>query len=422
MNSRHLSFSKDQNKAGEAIVAPEGQRDVFIGRKNAMKEILGAVDKQGEYKLVVLEGNCRIGKTSLLKHFVRNCLPGDRVAVFMNLLDFDGEIGSSPRPGIPTHKLFEGMIRVIVDSVVEAYPELSLPILGKAPGSDLFSRKAYSEKAVTLINPKTPFASFCQITEIIQKQISPKSLLLIFDEFDRLQEGIESGVTSDQAVANLRNVFERWNDVTGIFSCFRSLRRHRQDSINVLFGLGITVRLSGLDICEARALIENSGYGWLKFAPKATDEICRLTCRQPRLIQGVCDRISSDCKVSNRRVVNQHMVDNAASKLVEDFDHFEIIWSYVGSDRGRLLTLLIDQHDTSTGGTTFEQLRDTLELCGIVMTSSELHRELEFLEDLEVITRHLASGIAIYRIEIPLFSVWLRRNKNLVDYSKKKVL
>lgn len=399
-----------------ARVLDEKTENVFFGRGKAIRQILAAIGKRDASTIVLVEGNRRIGKTSLLKYFVRHHLPDDKVPVFINFQDFEGESGPSAKPGIPTRKIFEGMAKELVDAAVRACTDLDLPKLGKAPVGNPFRLKAYSGEAVTLIDPDAPFASFRQLAEVIRAQIQPKSLLLIFDEFDRLQEGIESGITSDQVPENLRHLFQSWNDVSGIFTGSRSIRRLRQEYWNILFGLGETVRLSGLDLDEARSLIEQPVKGRLIFAPKAVDTLCRLTARQPLLIQGICERIFRSCKETGRQSVDLSTVEMIAGQFADENEHFESIWAYIGSDRRRLLTFLIDQQEPTMGGTTFEQLRDLLEECGIRITVRELHGDLEDLEDLEVIGKQQQTGIAKYRIEIPLFARWLRGTKDFSEF------
>jgi len=399
-----------------ARVLDEKTENVFFGRKKAIKKILAAIGKRDASTIVLVEGNRRIGKTSLLKYFIRRTLPSDKVPVFINFQDFEGETRQPARSGIPTQKVFEGMAKELVDSALLVYPNLELPNLGKAPKGNPFRLKEFSGEAASLIEPDAPFASFRRLAEIVRAQIQPKSLLFIFDEFDRLQEGIESGITSDQVPENLRHLFQSWNDISGIFTGSRSIRRLRQEYWNILFGLGETVRLSGLDPDEARCLIEEPVKGRVVYAPKAVDEICRLTARQPLLIQGICERIFRECKETGRQSVDLSMVELVVSKIVVDNEHFESIWAYIGSDRRRLIVFLIDQQEKSSGGPTFEQMRDLIEECGISILSKELHADLDELEDLEVISKQQKTGIAGYRIEIPLFARWLRVNKDFSQY------
>ncbi len=399
-----------------ARVLDEKTENVFFGRSRAIQQIRSAISRPSASTIVLVEGNRRIGKTSLLKFFIRHHLPSDKVPVFINFQEFDGESGPTAKPGIPTRKVFEGMAKELVDSAMRAFPGLELPKLGKAPEGNPFRMKVYSAAAASLIDPEAPFASFRQLAEIIRTQIQPKRLLLIFDEFDRLQEGIESGITSDQVPENLRHLFQSWNDVSGIFTGSRTIRRLRQEYWNILFGLGETVRLSGLDLDEARGLIVEPVKGRLVYAPKAVDEICRLTARQPLIIQGICERIFRECNESGRRLIDFSMVETIASRFAEENEHFESIWGYVGSDRKRLITFLIEQQEAATGGATFEQLRDLLEECRLRVTVRELHGDLEDLEDLEVIGKQQQTGIAKYRIEIPLFARWLRLTKDFSEF------
>lgn len=374
-----------------ARVLDEKSEDVFKGRRKPIQDILAAIDRPSASTIVLVEGNRRIGKTSLLKYFIRHHLPESKVAVFVNFQEFDGETGSEARPGIPTLNVYRGMTRELVKAAVAVIPNLELPKIGPAPTGNRFALIDFCEKAERLIDSEAPFQSFRQLAEVIREAIHPRSLLLILDEFDRLQEGIESGVTSDQVPENLRHLFQTWNDVSGIFTGSRTIRRLRQEYWNILFGLGQTVRLSGLDPDEARQLIEAPVEGRLVYASNAVEEISRLTARQPLLIQGICDRLFRISKESGQRSIGLSLVEQVASEIAADSEHFESIWTYIGSNRRRLLVFMIDEQERVTGGATFERIQELLEENGLTPPVRELRADLDELEDLEVIHPEIRS-------------------------------
>lgn len=66
-----------------ARVLDEKTENVFFGRSSAIQQIRSAISRRSASTIVLVEGNRRIGKTSLLKYFIRHHLPSDKVPVFI---------------------------------------------------------------------------------------------------------------------------------------------------------------------------------------------------------------------------------------------------------------------------------------------------------------------------------------------------
>src|SRR5205823_2272168 len=109
------------------------------------------------------------------------------------------------------------------------------------------------------------------------------------DEFDKIQEGIENGITSPQLPENLRNMFHSYNLISGILCGSRNIRKLRSEYWNALFGLGKSIVVKGLDDEAARNLVTAPVKGRLVYAPLAVDLIVSECAHQPFLIQGLCD-------------------------------------------------------------------------------------------------------------------------------------
>jgi type I restriction enzyme M protein len=402
----------------------EGDYDrMFYGRQKDMEKIEAQLCRSGPTTVILLEGNRRIGKTSLLKHFVRHRLPKGWLAVFINFQDFDGhqpEAGERTMPGIPTRNIFLGMARELVTAAHGVLPYLELPDLGVVPPrSSLLFRKFLDNKLPEWFDNDQPFMRFRSLLEIIRKVVSPLRLLFILDEFDRIQEGIASGITSDQVPENIRHIFQTYGDMGGIFTGSRTIRRLRQEYWNVLFGLGESYQLRGLEEKSALELVENPVVGRLVYSPRASVRIVELCARQPLLIQSICGRLFEICKETGERTVTVEMVDKVAEEKAADNEHFETIWSYIRTNRQRFLTFSVDELAEQHGTLVFSAILDATERHGIQFRNvGDLERDLEDLLDLEVLGAFGERRRQIYRIEVPLFSKWLKRTKDFEQYRR----
>lgn len=403
----------------------EGDFDrMFYGRERDMDFLEAQLRRSGPTTVILLEGNRRIGKTSLLKHFVRHRLPEGWLSVFINFQDFDGhhpQTGERTLPGIPTRNIFLGMARELATTARDAMPSLELPDLGTVPPrNSLLFRKFLDSKLPTWFNDDQPFTRFRGLLEIIREAVRPKRLLLILDEFDRIQEGIASGITSDQVPENIRHVFQTYGDIGGIFTGSRTIRRLRQEYWNVLFGLGESHQLRGLEEKSALDLVEKPVAGRLVYSPAASRRIVELCARQPLLIQSICGRLFEVCKESGERTVTVEMVDKVAEEKAGDNEHFETLWGYIRTQRQHCLAFIVDELAEEQRVTlAFSAILDAAERHGVRFSGAgDLERDLEDLLDLEVLGAHGERRRQIYRIEVPLFSMWLKRTKDFEQYRR----
>jgi type I restriction enzyme M protein len=388
---------------------------MFYGRAKVLDELAATLSRRGATTIRLIEGNRRIGKTSLLRHFVRHRMPQGWLAVFINFQDFEGDSGNQARAGIPTRAIFTGMARELVREVARSVPGLNIPELGVAPPPTELSFARYINRVGMLISEDEPFASFRVLIEMLRAAVYPRRLLLMFDEFDRVQEGIESGITSDQVPENIRHLFQTFNDLAGFFTGSRTIRRLRMDYWNVLFGMGEPLKLAGLEDNEAKELIELPVAGRLVFTDEAVRLITTLTARQPLLIQAMCMRIFDICKATSDRSVNATLVERVAEEKVADNEHFETLWSYIANDRQRLLVFFVEMMQARSEDATFDRLIDAGEAAGINFTQKSLKDALTDLLDLEVLHVTPQPSPANYRMEVPLFARWLRQNKDFAE-------
>jgi type I restriction enzyme M protein len=394
----------------------DGEDDrMFYGRARVLDELAATLSRRGATTIKLIEGNRRIGKTSLLRHFVRHRMPGGWLAVFINFQDFEGDTGQPARAGIPTRAIFTGMARELIRAVATAVHGLEIPELGIAPPATQVAFARYLNRAGTLIAAEEPFASFRTLIETLRAAIYPRRLLLMFDEFDRVQEGIESGVTSDQVPENIRHLFQTYNDLAGFFTGSRTIRRLRMEYWNVLFGMGEPLKLTGLEEGEARQLIEQPVAGRLVFTDEAVRLITTLTARQPLLIQAICLRLFDLCKAEGERSVGASLVERVAQEKAADNEHFETLWSHIASDRQRLLVFLVDSMEGRKEDVSFDRLRDATEEAGVAFTQRSLKDALTDLLDLEVLRVIPQPTHARYEVAVPLFARWLRHNKDCAE-------
>lgn len=393
---------------------PEGKGEqMFFGRKAEIERIILALDRASGTTILLVEGNRGIGKTWLLKHLTSKRLPEIWVPVFIDFQDFEGESGPTTRPGIPTRNIFLGMARELIKAARGALPQLELAGIGAVPPvSDLVFHTFLDSEAPKLISAEHPWTTFKTLFFHIRAALAPRRLLLVLEEFDRIQDGIDSKITSDQVPENLRSLFQHQGEVAGIFTGSRTIRRLRKDYWNMLFSLGEPVTLRGLAPEEARLLIEQPVSGRLVYAEEAVQSIVELTACQPLLIQGICKRIFALCKQRKQSSVSLELVEEVVAEKTEDNEHFETSWGYIRSELRRCLLFIIDELSGQDVAVSFNVLQTALEEKGIEYPRQELEADLKYLGESDIIGVDRGDRQEFYRLEVPMFARWLRRNKD----------
>jgi type I restriction enzyme M protein len=380
--------------------------DVFFGREDLLYNICRQVMTSGN--VVLLEGNRRSGKSSILRHLEGpRAVPG-WLSVYCSL---QGAEGSRDGVGVPTAEIF----REIAKSIAQGFLNLDIEILlpnGKIlpPKKRLGIAKACREG----IGEDAPFSDLRDYIETVLEILEQNDmgLLLMLDEFDKLQEGIDNGVTSPQVPENIRFLVQAYPRFSAVLTGSRRLRRLREEYWSALYGLGTRFAVTALPDGPARRLIVNPVKRVLTYAREAVDRALFLTSGQPYLLQLLCNRIYDIAVQLRIRSITLDLVNQASNVLVEDNEHFASLWGYAHSDRRRFLLSLCHREMTGPDSLRLGVIQERLINYGIEIGDEELIEDLEFLRELELIELKGESSEGYYELAIPLMGIWIDKQQD----------
>ena len=212
---------------------PKSGNEVFYGREGLIERISRQVIRHGN--VVLLEGNRRAGKTSILRHLEGTVAIPGWLAVYASL---QGTEGAEGVVGVPTATVFREMATTIATGLIKLGIETPLPegtviaAGAKALGVAKACRRGISQES--------PFTDFREYLEVALGILAEHdlSLLLMLDEFDKLQEGIDNGVTSPQMPENIRFLIQTYPRFSAILTGSRRLKRLREEYWSALYGTG----------------------------------------------------------------------------------------------------------------------------------------------------------------------------------------
>jgi type I restriction enzyme M protein len=329
-----------------------------------------------------------------------------------------------------TETIFYLIAKVLLDASRVEGTQISIPNCGDVPycvgrqptGQETLAFSAFAMRNLRpVFSAANPFECLQLVVESILAAIGKRRILLMLDEFDKLQVGIDTGATSPLVPENLRNLFHTYPQVSGILAGSRRMRELRNQYFNALFGLGKSLRVSSLDAASATQLITDPVKGKLVYTPQAVEFILRETACQPFLLQGVCDQVFSLCSTSAAdRAVTLTIAERAAGVFSQDNEHFSQVWfDDVKTDLRHFTLCLIDTYTGGPDPLTAEFIFTQLERSGIGRVDlKQLGDDLDELAGLEVLVHDREGLQTTYRINIPLLSRWMRQN---IDFGRYKL-
>lgn len=376
------------------------RNDVFFGRDDLIAQIRRQIVQSGN--VVLLEGNRRAGKSSVLWHLEgATAVPG-WLGVYCSLQGTEGDSAG----GTPTADVFRGIAYEIVQSVRKLNGSAVLPDGSTLDGD---RRLGIARSLRQGISQEAPFQDFREYLELILETLAKQNLglLLMLDEFDKLQEGIDKGITSPQVPENIRFLVQSFPRFSAILTGSRRLKRMREEYWSALFGLGTRLGVSALTLEAASRLITEPVKGRLSYAKSAVTRAYELTAGQPYLLQCLCNRVFDQAARSGIRSITIDQVSDAAAALVEDNEHFASLWDYTEFDRRRFLLYLLNREENGRDPMRLGVIEAKLEEAGVELREEIIIADLEYLRELELVDLHNESSGAYYTLTIPMMGQWL---------------
>jgi type I restriction enzyme M protein len=377
------------------------RKDVFMGRDRLLADIRHQIGHSGN--VVLLEGNRRAGKSSILWH-LEGCtsIPG-WIGVYTSLQGTEGDSEEKAK-GVPTVEVFRTIATDAARSIQRHVGAVLLPngleLKGGMPGVVDAVRSA--------IRSDAPFTCFREYIEVLLDWLQSRALrlLLLLDEFDKLQEGIDSGITSPQVPENLRFLLQSDSRLTAILTSMKRLRRVREEYFSALYGLGTPFDVSALSRADAKVLVTQPVRGQLVYAANAVARAIELVACQPYLLQCLCEAVFRSAKSSGVRSITIDHVNDAATEVLKN-RHFNDLFKYAGTERRRFILALCRREADGAPPLRLSVIREKLSAHGIDVSQEQLTADLEWLTDLELLEFSGANRGESYSLAVPLMGLWI---------------
>ncbi len=352
--------------------APVTEVRMFFGREDVFDWISNSLAGKYSEHILVIHGQRRVGKTSVLKQ-LGNRLPEKYIPVFFDL---------QGRTHTTLDRFLWWLARETV-RVLKMERNIEVPI----PQREDFARDPEYFENVFLPS--------------LRPVLEDKILLFTFDEFDNLEESEIKEELARPLIDHLRRLMGR-DDMSFIYSIGSSGRKleNMQAAYTEFFKTALYKKISFLSEEQTRNLIVRPVEGLLEFDQAATRHIYELASGHPYFTQLTCHELFARCQRTDQRQVGDNDVKAILDDVVERGTvNLKFTWDE-SSDIEKWSLAALSQLDKSDNRALAEYLRkQRVRFSDTDLTSGLLH-----LREKDILTPK--NQFVIY-----LMKLWLQKNR-----------
>ena len=352
--------------------APVTETRMFFGREDIFEWIQNSLTGRYTDHILVIHGQRRVGKTSVLKQ-LHNRLPKKYIPVFF---DLQGR----------THTTLDRFLWWLARETVRVLKQdrnIEVPVSKRED----FARDPEFFENIFLPN--------------LRPVLNEHSLLYTFDEFDNLEEGEVKKELARPLIDYLRRLMGR-KEMSFIFSIGSSGRKleNMQASYTEFFKTALYKKISFLSEEQTKDLVIRPVQGLLEYDHKAVEHIYELTSGHPYFTQLTCHELFARCqRTDQRRVTNDDLETILVDVVERGTVNLKFTWDEA-SDLEKWSLAALAQLDKTDNRTLFDFLRKQR----VRFSETDLTSELLHLREKDVLT-------ADNRFVIYLLKLWLQKNR-----------
>jgi formylglycine-generating enzyme required for sulfatase activity len=362
------------------VGAPIKGEEMFFGRDDIFEAVKARLIGQYQDNVIVIFGQRRTGKTSVLYQMGRHLNAQDERYITV-LIDLQGLTLSG------MGEFLWGLAGTIQRALRRDYA-LDLP----HPDRVTFQQDAKG----TFRDAFLPQLS---------KAVDRRRLLLMFDEADRFEEAVRSGYLDPSVFGYLRNLMQHEQKLSFIFSLGSKLEQMGPEYA-LMFNTALYLQVSFLSEDAARALVTRPVVDLYTFEEDAIKRLLALTSCHPYYTQLLCHTLFTRWEREGWARVTATEVDAVLDEAVNlAMDNLQYIWKEANETEKLILAALAE---IGSPNTSRSALTSHLEQMDIHLNPSDVTRALNRLDKHQVI-------VSLVRpcLTVELVRRWLAQEKPL---------
>jgi hypothetical protein len=267
---------------------PVTGQEMFFGREDVFQFIRQALIGQHQDNVIILYGQWRTGKTSVL-YQLRSRLEARYLCIFLDMHGFALEgLGGF------LWELANHILRVLRRDY-----HIGLP----PPNRVEF-----------MADPRDSFEN--ELLTQVRAAIGERHLLLLLDEAVYLQEQVQVGKLEPEVFEYIRHLMQHYEWLNFLFSLGSGLEEMKKE-YTFLFNVGLYKKISFLDQNAARDLITQPVKDYYQVGPAALEYIYRITSGHPYYTQLLCHCLFNHWQQQRMAQIQVRDVDAVLDEALE---------------------------------------------------------------------------------------------------------
>ncbi|MBU0700065.1 hypothetical protein KKE26_02020 [bacterium] len=360
---------------GRALQGDED--DIFVGRDELRKKIQSGLNSGSNADIITLYGARKTGKTSVLHH-IHRWIKGKGISVLTDtqeMMDCD------------TNMFFYNISRDIFHALKDENILLEEPM----------QRDFETHGASRFRN------EFIDMTE---KALGDASLILMFDEYEIIEQMIEQSRLNANIPEYLRSLVQHNKRLTILFTGIRKIEEMNFNHWSPLLDGMSSHQIGLLTMIDAERLITQPVANYFQYDPLAIEKMFRITSGHPYFVQLLCQKIVNYRNETKKNYITNLDINCVVNAIIEDnVLPVDFIWKELSLDNQIFLSMLnaiLNSNDNSSiKGIENFMMRYNLNLDIKVITDELLKKEIIREED------------GYYGFRMELLALLINRHKNI---------
>ena len=368
---------------GNPVRSPE----MFFGRKEEFQFIQRTLENQQESCVLVLCGERRTGKTSILYQILNR------------------------RLGPKFFPAFVDMQGLVVQNDEEFLQELASRIANAVA-------EAQDSSELTSIQPVTSYLDFTGFMDFVAGQTSGHRLVLLIDEYELIADKVQAGKLSAEVYPYLNSLLERYPRLSFVFTGSGELEPN--SGWSHLLGKAYYRKITFLGRKDAEELICTPLQRKVFFRSGVAGDILRLTQGHPFYTQLFCQSMVDVANENQNNIADRKMFREVAQRVLENPPpQLFYQWAAFSHAEKLILSALATLLRTAKGYVSSERLdrliRSLPEEHRQQLDITKIRMQLEGMRQRSLLDRDQTR----YRFSMDLLRLWIQLEHNVWNVLKE---
>ncbi len=374
-------------------------RDMCYGREEDLKELSSKLMRTRTKSLLILFGQRRTGKTTVLLQLAYAGILDPHIPCFIDIQKIALSISES--------RFFTSIAYSITRVLKERDIHVALP------DNSAFER--------------SPTLTFDQLLDEVEASLGERKLILLIDEFDVLDGLVKSEKLAPEMFGYLRSLMQHRDKISFLLAGVHSINELTQRYWSVFFQIADHHRLTHLSEKATVDLITQPIKDYLEYEEFAIKKIRQLTADQPYLVNMICRRLVEYCNDRHKHFVTANDINAIRDEIMlYEQQHFEWLWEESSDEEHILLAILAEAGGADGRSLSMIEIEEQYRLYHIRYARETVVATLKGMAAKDILEKTLGSarengtGEDRYRIPVGLIRGWLRNTRPIAQLIREQ--